>query len=338
MTDRDRHLDRLAKLLALESSPNVHEADSARRAAESFMRRHGLRREEASGRTASGYYEHPMGARGWKQAWRFALVTAAARHCGAEAIGLWDGDRLKVRVAGVRSDVERAVVLYDQLLALVIELGRDVSPADLDLGMLAELEDHGARECSDAFRRGVVLGIIVHLARLSGEPLFRDHHVPPAQERSGEAARDQVSLARTDRGRRGQSDRVRARYEPDERELDLDVVSALAWFGAGLRVAGERVVVAGDGSAHSRPVVVGERREFVVPEEGREILRRWAAMPVMMVAGRTPQDHIDAYWRKLASEMGFDADTVEVIPGTPRFTAVVVERGESERAKGGSRG
>ena len=28
MTDRDRQLDRLAKLLALETSPNVHEADS----------------------------------------------------------------------------------------------------------------------------------------------------------------------------------------------------------------------------------------------------------------------------------------------------------------------
>ena len=92
----------------------------------------------------------------------------------------------------------------------------------------------------DAFRRGVVLGIIVHLARLSGEPLFRDHHVPPARENA--TAPDQVSLARTDRDRRGQSDRVRARYEPDERELDLDVVSALAWFGAGLRVAGEGVV------------------------------------------------------------------------------------------------
>jgi hypothetical protein len=246
MTDRDRQLDRLAKLLALESSPNVHEADAARRAAERLMKKHGLLREEASGRSPSGYYERPMGSRGFDQAWRFALVTAAARHCGAEAVGLLVGDRCKVRIAGLREDVERAVSLYEDLLELVLELGRDVARGGLGGDMLEEVEAYGSRECADAFRRGVVLGIIVHLSRASGESLFQGHNVPVESSRP-ESTPACGELVRIGERISDQSERVRSRYAPEERPLDLDVVSALAWFGEGLRASRDRVVVVDSG-------------------------------------------------------------------------------------------
>jgi len=243
MTDRDRHLDRLAKLLALARSPNAHESESARRAAEALMLRHGLRAEEASGRLASGYYEYPMGARGWNSKWRFALVTAAARHCGAEAVGLLVGQRCKVRVVGVRSDVERAVELYERLLEVVLSLGRDFQILSWD--QVEEAQLYGSRECTDAFRRGAVLGIIVLLAQKSGEPLFRDHHVPREAEGDGPRG-DSTALARVEEGKTGRA-RARAKYDPEERDLALDDVVAFAWFGAGVESA-KRVVVSDDGS------------------------------------------------------------------------------------------
>jgi hypothetical protein len=65
------------------------------------------------------------------------------------------------------------------------------------------------------------------------------------------------------------------------------------------------------------------RREFEVPADGQEILRGYASLPVVAVAGRVPADLIRSYWEGLAEKMGFDVDTVEVISGTSRFTAVV---------------
>jgi hypothetical protein len=250
MTDRDRQLDRLAKLLALESSPNVHEADSAGRAAAALMEKHGLCREEASGRTASGYYEHPMGARGWDQAWRFSLVTAAARSCGTEAIGLVVGDRCKVRIAGAREDVERAVQLYGELLEIVLGLGRVV---EVEAGMGEEVAFYGTRECKDAFRQGAVVGIVALLAKAAGESLFRGH---PPQGSPAEAGPEQGALVKVSRRQTEQSERVRAKYSPDERSVD--VVSALAWFGAGVQAVRSYIVIAEDGSISLRPVV-GER-------------------------------------------------------------------------------
>jgi hypothetical protein len=266
MSDRDRHLDRLAKLLALAGSPNACEAASARRAAEALMARHGLRAEEASGRSPSGYYEHPMGARGWTSRWRFALVTAAARYCGAEAIGLMVGERCKVRVAGVRSDVERAVALYEELLAAVLELGRGARAASDEL--VLEAECYGPRECTDAFRRGAVVGIIALLARSRGEALFRDHHVPVGEAPRAARAED-AALARVEEKRSSRSDRVRSRYQPEEQDVELDDVAALAWFGEGLKEAVARVSVSADGE-----VVLRDRPEHRPIENNIDTLFR----------------------------------------------------------------
>lgn len=257
MIDRDRRLDRLAKLLALESSPNACEAASARRAAESLMRKHGLRREEASGRSSSGYYEHPMGARGWGQAWRFALVTAAARHCGAEALALLAGDRTKVRVVGVRADVERAVELYAELLAVVLELGKSAREGVLDDGRLRnEAEIYGVRECVDAFRRGAVLGVVALLARTGGE-VFSAGRAPSDLGGKRSVTPEQGAMVRVEGRRSGQSERVRARYAPVERAADLDDVLARAWFTKGLCEIHRRVVV-GDGGVRTREKSAGD--------------------------------------------------------------------------------
>jgi hypothetical protein len=235
--DRDKQLDRLAKLLALASSPNVHEAEAARLAAESLMRRHGLGREEASGRSPSGYYEHPMGARGWDRAWRFALVTAAARSCGTDVVGLWTAGRRKVRVVGIRSDVERAVGLYGDLLAIVEALGRGVG--DLSPAMDAEIFLHGGRDCSDAFRRGVVMGLVYLLSRSGGSDLFRD--CPPEVERPpGRGGGDRLALVPL--GKVKATDRARSRYEPEETSIELDDVACIAWFAAGVRAVQDDVV------------------------------------------------------------------------------------------------
>jgi hypothetical protein len=233
MTSRDRQLDRLAKLLALARSPNVHEAESAKRAAGELMRRHGLGAEEASGRLASGYYEHPLGAR-FHQAWRFALATAAARHCGAEAVGLWVGQKCKVRIAGVRSDVERAVALYERLLELVLDLGRRVD--GVDESMRLDVACSGLAACKDSFRRGVVVALVVLMARSAGEPLFQGVAAPRGRGLSRE-------LARVD----DRSSRVRESYQPDERPLDLDDAEAPAWYEAGIATVRRWVVVGEDG-------------------------------------------------------------------------------------------
>jgi hypothetical protein len=65
------------------------------------------------------------------------------------------------------------------------------------------------------------------------------------------------------------------------------------------------------------------RREFEMSVEGQKILRGYATLPIMKVAGRLPADLIREYWEKIAVKMGFDVDTVEVISGTGKFTAVV---------------
>lgn len=103
MTRREKQLDRLAKLLALAGSPNACEADAARRQAERFMRKYGLRREDVASREV-GYHEVTMSGRGWDSDWRFRLASTAARAYGAEAVRVW----LDAEVKDARGREERA--------------------------------------------------------------------------------------------------------------------------------------------------------------------------------------------------------------------------------------
>jgi hypothetical protein len=165
MGQRERLVGKVAKLLALGSSPVSHEAASARRMAEALMKTHGIRADEVSSWEGSGYYEKSMGSRGWNVAWRLSLVTAAARYHGAEAVSLLKGRRRTVRIAGERRDVEAAAELYEILLGAVLDVGREVRRIPLAGILLEELDDYGERDCADAFRRGEVSAVVRMLVR-----------------------------------------------------------------------------------------------------------------------------------------------------------------------------
>jgi hypothetical protein len=66
-----------------------------------------------------------------------------------------------------------------------------------------------------------------------------------------------------------------------------------------------------------------ERRKFEVKVKDAKALLAYASLPVVVVAGKTPGDLIDALWARMARAMKFDVDTVELEGGTSRrFTAV----------------
>ena len=63
MTERERILDRLTKLLAMSKSPNSNEAATAKRMADSLMKKHRLTKADVSSYAPAGFYERPMGDR-----------------------------------------------------------------------------------------------------------------------------------------------------------------------------------------------------------------------------------------------------------------------------------
>ena len=105
---------RVRKLLALATSPNPNEAESARASARRLMRRHGLTEEEVAGSGAE-FVEVFLGWRGFDSAWKFDLAAVAARARACEALGLRNGKRRRVRVVGRRRDAEAAVELFRYL-------------------------------------------------------------------------------------------------------------------------------------------------------------------------------------------------------------------------------
>lgn len=255
MADRERLLARLRKLLALRDSPNGHEAAAARAAAESLMLRHGLTEAEAAAEPRTGYYELPMGARGWGSAWRFALVTVAARSCGAEAVALQSGSRRKVRIVGERADVECARDLYLQLLEVVRGVERRAASEYAE--ELVELASWGgARAGADSFRRGVVHQLAVMLLGRrrpdpgAGGPYPAADPVVPAS-----------SLARVGR----HAGRLKNKYDPQERPIDLDDATVPLMFEMGRRLAGTWLSLGPDGGVRlkgeSPSGGAGSRRE-----------------------------------------------------------------------------
>jgi hypothetical protein len=253
MTDRSRLLDRLSKLLALAGSPSAHEAAAARSLAAAFMARHGLTRQDVEEHDAAAYHELSMGAVGWNATWRFALATVAARHCGAEAIALQAGRLRKVKIAGTRGDVERASVLYGQLLGILEKIERQVG-SELEELVVSLSQGCGTREASDSFRRGAVLGIALRLAREGSrsDPVSGES----ATAEPGPSA-DQGILARATRQAEDSpspatvaSERLAEKYEPERRDLDLDDVGSPAMFELGRDVAAASVGVDGDGRVY----------------------------------------------------------------------------------------
>lgn len=123
--NRNRLLDRLARLFALAKSSNPHEADSARRAAERLMVQNRIERREVEAvmEDASGC-EVVLDGDGWGQAWKLVESTAAARYCGAEAVSGTCAGRRQVRIVGGRESVEQTVALVERLGAVTLEVMR----------------------------------------------------------------------------------------------------------------------------------------------------------------------------------------------------------------------
>jgi len=68
-----------------------------------------------------------------------------------------------------------------------------------------------------------------------------------------------------------------------------------------------------------------KRKEYEVSEEDARFMKECLMLPLMQVAGRTPEDLIQQCWERLSREMKFDVDTVEIIGLGPKFTAESLE-------------
>ncbi len=244
-TGRERLLDRLRRLLALAGSDNVHEADAAQRAAERLMWHHGFSREDAEQESQSGYFELPMGATGWNATWRFALVTIAARHCGAEALALVVGPRRKVRIVGERANVEASKILYESLLDILQSLERHVGTEYADeISEFAEW--YSVRAVSDSFRRGVVWGLGRALVATSPAPNVEfSSRVPEPTAEDGVVVKAAPRAVNP-------SDKVREKFDPEVRPNNLDDADAVEMYDLGIRVVGRYVGVAPDGNLKLR--------------------------------------------------------------------------------------
>lgn len=240
---RDKLLDRLAKLAALESSPNPHEAESARRQTERFMARHGLSRDDIRPREV-GYHEADL-PRGWDASWKFALATAAARHYGVEAVRR--GPR--VRICGEHADVEAAFAFARRLLRTVRELeavAADMLGSELGIDVSRLDETLPRRQRDLAFRLGAARGIGRALARAREGGSGDAWCSASSGEETAAAKSVPRELARRPGSGKDHSVRVAARYRPEVVALPDDGIDA-SWEAFGKYVADRCVVARVDG-------------------------------------------------------------------------------------------
>jgi hypothetical protein len=247
-----RQRARLAKLLALTTSSAVHEAAVARRAADALMLKYGLTEVDAKTEELSGFYERPLGAKGWDKAWRFALVTVAARSCGAEAIALRVGKRKKVRLVGERRDVEDSHALYSELLLVVTDL-EVLAAAELASDLADLAGDCSPSEAADAVRLGMVWGIAATLKKKTMDEAM-----------GGGASSSQRGRALA-RVRPDHSKQVKAKYDPVVGESPQEEAASPILVALGLEFAKLRLVVSEGGFRIRR----GEHEGTGTTEVGR---------------------------------------------------------------------
>jgi hypothetical protein len=172
-TARSKILVKIVKLqrLARDPSANPNEAESSKVLAERLMLEHGVSQSEVDEASGFDRREVDLGLRGWSVMWRFALVTAAARHCGAEAMARRVGNTgRRVSVVGKKANVERALSLHAGLLRVARKLRKEARERfgtewkrDMERGH--DLLKFGQDACLDDFSRGVVRGIVEVLRR-----------------------------------------------------------------------------------------------------------------------------------------------------------------------------
>ena len=257
-SERDRVLARLAKILARAKSANAHEADTARRMADDLMARHGLTDADLKKHADAGYHELSLGHVGFGTTWKFTLVTAAARYSGCEAVALQLGRRRRVRLVGERAAVERAAVFFEELLRLLRDLERILGKylADLD-----DLDlDGSPRQCADSFRRGAVASIVARLISIRPGRFGRQgswggksrgfEDSGGGSPESRETWKPSKDLVIGDK-RTEHAERIRQKYAPRMKPVDLEDASSAIWYWMGHDAADRLVTIpdddAGDG-------------------------------------------------------------------------------------------
>lgn len=255
MSGRHQQVDKLRKLLALAGSPNEHEAQVARRAADRLMLKHGLTEGDVREADDIEYFEMSLGIAGWNATWRFVLVSLAAKVCGVEAVALRKGAKRLVKLCGARRDVGMANELYQKLENVVGELeSRVAEDGQVELLSLM-VGDVSARTISDSFRRGAVAGIarLFYLAKQRERTEVRDSTpadpAVPAVEKPEDVCRALVRV----RSLVGawvttHTDRVKEKYAPETRPIDIVGDSAPLLFDLGYSFAVGQVVVGSDGN------------------------------------------------------------------------------------------
>lgn len=255
MSGRHQQVDKLRKLLALAGSPNEHESKVARRAADRLMLRYGLTEADVREADDAGYCEMSLGITGWNVTWRFTLVSLAARVCGVEAVALRRGAKRLVKLCGARRDVGMANELYQKLENVVGELESRVA-ADGPVELLSLMVgDVSARTISDSFRRGAVAGLarLFYVAKQRERSEARDSTpagaAVPVVEKPEDGCRALVRV-RSLVGARAttHTDRVREKYSPETRPIDIVGDSVPLLFDLGYRFAVGQVVVGSDGN------------------------------------------------------------------------------------------
>lgn len=263
MRARDQQVDKLRKLLALASSPNVHEAKVARQAADRLMRKRGITEEDVKAADDAGYFEMSLGIKGWNATWRFALVSLAAQVHGVKALAMQRGAKRHVKLCGPRREVGLAHDLYLRLSEIVRDL-EVLAAEDGRVVRLARLMgDVSAREMSDAFRRGAVAGIVVVFRRArkrgaseesrpASERVKQDSpasvEVPTSECRELVRVRSLATVSSSDH-----EEKVREKYSPETKPIDIVGNSDPLLFGLGCRLATAHVEVGTDGEIVFKP-------------------------------------------------------------------------------------
>lgn len=156
----DPILDRVRKLLALATSPNVHEAASAAARAQSLIEKHRLEglllgQPEAdllTGGPITDGAEAPLERTRKLRKWRIVLAQAIAEHAGCVAYSAETPQGQELRLVGRAADRESARVLWDWLVE--------------QIQWLSATEGAGrSRAWHEAFRIGAVESIAERLAQ-----------------------------------------------------------------------------------------------------------------------------------------------------------------------------
>ena len=102
---------------------------------------------------------------GFEQRWKFALVTAVARHFSCEAVGLWRGNGRKAKIVGPRENATRVLSLFTLLLNEIgfAVKGERRSPPDELVTDLAVGISHNLRSYLRSFHEGMTVFIVGQL-------------------------------------------------------------------------------------------------------------------------------------------------------------------------------